>query len=408
MKKFIILLLVSAILFAGIPLSASAAPAGKDLTAYLEKISWIQPELEEHLDFYDLKLKDFEDVEDLRSFLGPVLSPNRFAVILEDYELTEEEALQLLRDNGELEEGQSVFDAYKFADDLDYDLYFYSLTPVTDEAMEELLKEFNLTYKELEALFAEYDDDLSYYEHMEDLYWMTELYLSGDYEMYEDFMDIDELFAAIGLTEEELDRLIEHFMELDIENDAFWEKLEELSYRMMAFEEFDYASEVTPEMIAELLDIFTELLDLFQMDASFYLIKGEEKKEINLAALVSMTTTDGYDLLIELYNKEGDFLADILLTGDMFGSELIQDTGKDLKEMEEVVETAVKEVTTVKAAPAAPAAVSKEAVVTTTERGGRLPDTATNSVNGLLAGLFVMMLGAVLYRRARVSANETR
>lgn len=416
MKRLIAVFLAAVVLIAGFPISVLAAPGGKELDNYLTEISWTKEELSSYLsDYYELTFDDFEDTADLRWFLGEELTPKTLKEVLRDYEVTEKEAHTYLVSIGELEEGQSFYDAFKFVDDLDFALYAISLTPVTDETMAELLKEFNLTYEELEALFAEYDDDISYYDYAEDLYYFTEYYLSAPEEYYDEDEDFFDLFGMIGLTDEELDRLFEHFLTLDVENEAFWLKLEELAERMLAFEYFDAAAEVTPEMIAELLSIFDELLDLLEMETSIYLVKGEEKKEISLASLVAMTTTDGYDLLIELYNLDGEFLADLLFTAEMFGAEIIHETGGDLKEVEKVIEQAaapkekpalaqetVKKEHTIEKETAVLKAPATEAPLMVTETGGRLPDTATNHLSNALLGLFLAAAGLFLFRQARV------
>lgn len=413
MKKIIAAFLVAVIIMAGLPASVFAAPEGEELNSYLLELSWSQQQLENYLDEYELTLDDFEDTEDLRWFLGDLLTPETLDEVLQEFEINEEEARAFLVSGGELQKGQSLYDGFKFADDLYFALYLISLTPVTDEAIDELLKEFQLTYEELEALFAEYDDDLTYYEYMEDLYDVTEYYLSGPEEYYGEDEDFYDLFAMIGLTDDELDRLFDHFLTLDLENEAFWLKLEELTERMLAFEDFEEADEMTPEMITELLDIFTQLLDVLEMETSLYLVKGEESKETSLSALAAMTTTDGYDLLIELYNTEGVFLADLLFTADMLGSEIIQETGGDLQEAEEVLEQTE---TSGKAVPELQVsaqkiefhdkeekkqAVIKEAALEGTVIGDRLPDTASHHLYSLLAGLFIMLSGAVLYRSSR-------
>ncbi|MFC0469987.1 processed acidic surface protein [Halalkalibacter kiskunsagensis] len=379
-----------------LPSFSYASPSETNLKNYLEEMGsgWTQSDLEEYLDFYDLVLEDFEDMEELRDFLGPILTAENLFDLLESYDLTLEEATKLLIENGELEEGQTILDVYMFFDDLDFDLFYYNLTPITDENLQQLLDMYDLTIEELHALLEEHGDSLEYYEHIEDLEWSIEYYLYYDEDI--DFSDVDDLFTELGLTSAELERLFDHFLTLNFEDEAFLDKLDELSWRMMAFEDFDEASEVTPEQIAELLDIFSQLLDLFEMDVKFYLVKGDEKKPITLSTLMTMTSSDGYDLLIELYNKQGEFLADLLLKADMFGSDIITETGKDIKKAEEVI---VEKKTTKKPVASKPVA-SKP--VTKTQKGAKLPKTATTYVANSAAGLAVALAGFIIYRRFKV------
>lgn len=298
--------------------------------------------------------------------------------MLAELDLSLEEATNLLLTNGELEEGQTILDVYMFVYDLELDLYYYNLTPITEENLQQLLDDYGLTLDELKSLLAENDDSLENYEFIEDLELAVEIYLYGPVFM-------DELFDVIGLTADEIDRLLAHLETLNFEDEAFLNKLLELSERMMAFEDFESADELTAEQIAELLDIFSQLLHLFELDTKFFLVNDSEKKPISLETLMTMTELKGYNLLIELYNLQGVFLADILLTADMFGSEIIKETGKDLKTVEKVVSE------------------SDTKPVTKTVKGAKLPKTASDYVANTAAGLAVALIGFVLYRRFKAT-----
>ncbi|WP_171051855.1 processed acidic surface protein [Alteribacter natronophilus] len=399
MKGLFLSLLIGLFLVVS-PSAGSAAPSEKELETYLNDTKWSHSELVEYLDFYDLTLDDFEDMEDLESFLGPLLSEETLRDLLHDFGVSEREVTELLVKNGELENGEGILDVYRFADDLEFDLFYYVQTPITEETLDELLKDYELTYDELTALLKDNGDSIGNYEYIEDLDLAVWDYLyGGDWDM--DFEELTTFMDEIGLTEEELERLFQHLESLDFD-DAFLDRLDELSWRLIAFEDFDEASELTAEQIAELLAIFTELLDLFQMEVEFYFVKGDEKNPVSLQSLMTMTTTDGYDLLIELYNRQGTFLADILLRADMFGWELINGTGTDLKKTHDVIEEnghkEHKEVSVSK--PADKAGESKTLVKT--EHGAKLPKTATSTASGLAAGLLVLMSGLLLYRRFSV------
>ena len=373
------------------PSFSLAAPPASDLESYLAELGWTEEQLAEHLDFLELAISDFSSVEEIEELLGPVLTEELLQELLEWQEITLEELTALLIENGELEVGQSIFDAYKFYYDLEFDVYFYNLTPITDESLQTLLDQYELTLEELIALLEEHDDSLENYEYIEDLEWAIDLYLYGsDLE----FADISELFSLIGLTDVELERLFNHFDSLDYTNPAFLEKLEELSERMIAFEDFEDPADVTPEQIAELLDIFTQLLDLFELDVKFFLVKDQEKKPISLHNLMMMDSTDGYGLLIKLYNKKGEFLADLLFTADLFGPEVIIETGKDLKTIEDTIVNKSKDKDKVK---------DKTKPVKKTVKGAKLPKTASNYLTNAATGVAIAAVGFFFYRRFKVN-----
>ncbi len=174
-------------------------------------------------------------------------------------------------------------------------------------------------------------------------------------------------------------------------NPDFEDQLLALSDRMMAFAEFESADELTAEQIAELLDISNDMLDILQLDVKYYLVKDGVKQPLSIQAMMTMTSTNGADLLIELYNKQGDFLADVILTKELFGSDLINETGKDLQEAEKIVkETPVK---------ASTKAVQK------TVKGGKLPNTASDYLQNTMIGLVIILAGVVLFRRVWVKGQ---
>ncbi|MCA1011999.1 processed acidic surface protein [Halobacillus halophilus] len=381
------------------PSAGSADPSSDELEPFLKELGWTQEDLVEYLDFYEVRLGDFKDMEDLKEFLGEPLTEEHLQELLEEYGWTLEEAVELLMENGELEEGEGILEVYTFYDDLAADLYFYSMTPLTDELMKQLAESYEMSYEELIELLEQNDDSIDNYEYMEDLDSAVWYYLYGE-EVDDSYME--GLFHEIGLTDEEMDRLLEHFMAIDLEDPSVLEKLDNLSERMMAFENFEAATELSAEQVAELLDIYTQITKIFQLDVSFYLADGEVKEPVSIPSLMAMQSSEGYDLLIELHNNKGDFLADLLFTGDMFEAELIKDTGEDLQKVEQVIQGGgganLKE--PVKPEPVQPDLI-EERPVHQTEHGAKLPKTAAFSFEKIGSGLLALFLGFFLYRRMK-------
>ncbi|GGD23183.1 processed acidic surface protein [Pontibacillus salipaludis] len=396
MRGLLLVVLVG-FLVALFPAVSSAAPHSVEVDSLVEELGWTVQDLEEYLDFYDLSLDEFEDIDELTEFLGEPLTDENLNALLDDYGLSLEEASQLLMENGELEEGQRILDVYTFLDDLDMDLSFYNLSPLTDEALKQLLEEYELTYEELLELLEQNDDSIENYEYIDDLELAIWNYLYTNEDM--DYEDIEALFAELGLTEEELERLFNHFIQLDFEDSAKVDRLDQIATRMMAFSEFEVATQLSEEQVAELLDIFTQLMQLLELDPSFYLVKDGEKEAVSISSILRMASSDGYDLMVVLNTAKGEFLADIVLTADMFSSELIRDTGKDLAQVGELKnQSESKPPEPVK--PQSPKSGTEgDPVVFQTERGGKLPDTASFAVEKTAIGLAVMGLGLFIYRR---------
>ncbi|MGM9921856.1 MAG: processed acidic surface protein [Bhargavaea sp.] len=339
MKRLLSVLLAFVIGIGALPAMTYAIESNEPgFEEFLRSIGWDKQDYIDYLEMKGWYLEDFESVDEL----GTPITEETVQTVLAEFGLNREELNDLLVEFGELEEGQDVLEGTYiiFSEELHESVDFY-------------LNEWE------ETPVDEYLDE-----------------------------EIYGLFTEIGLTNEELDRLFAHLETLDFEDPAFLNQLIELSDRMMAFEEFDTADELSAGQIAELIDIFSDMLNLFQVDAKYYLVKDGEKQTVSFETLMNMDTTDSYDLLIEIYNKQGVFLADVLLTADMFGSQLIKETGNDIKQAEGIVSGVTKSVQ------------PKQSVKTI--KGGKLPKTASDYAGNAIAGLAIVLVGVFLLRRFKV------
>ncbi|PLR69088.1 processed acidic surface protein [Bacillus sp. UMB0893] len=389
MKRLLSLVLAVALLFGILPLSAFAIESNDpDFEMFLDEMNWDKQEYIEYLESKEWYLEDFESVDEM----GTPLSEESVQSVMHDFEMSREELNELLIENGDIEDGQDVLDGTfiifeeELSEFVDYYLNGWEGTPIDDENLQELLEYYEFeTREELENFLNENDDSINNYEFIEDLDSAVDMYVNGG--EYAD--EISSLFTELGLTEEELEKLFDHLMTVDVEDPAFEEKLINLSERMMAFEDFEAAEELTAEQIAELLHIFSEMLDLFKVETKYFLVVDGEKRPVSVETLMTLEAEKGTSLLMEIFNTQGDFLADILLTADMFGSNLIQETGKDIEQAKEIVTEA-------------PKAADRSHAPVKTIKGGKLPDTAANYAGNTLAGLGLLLAGVVLFRRIRV------
>lgn len=389
MKRLLSLVLAVALLFGILPLSAFAIESNDpDFEMFLDEMNWDKQEYIEYLESKEWYLEDFESVDEM----GTPLSEESVQSVMQDFEMSREELNELLIENGDIEDGQDVLDGTfiifeeELSEFVGYYLNGWEGTPIDDENLQELLEYYEFeTREELENFLNENDDSINNYEFIEDLESAVDMYVNGG--EYAD--EISSLFTELGLTEEELGKLFDHLMTVDVEDPAFEEKLINLSERMMAFEDFEAAEELTAEQIAELLHIFSEMLDLFKVETKYFLVVDGEKRPVSVETLMTLEAEKGTSLLMEIFNTQGDFLADILLTADMFGSDLIQETGKDIEQAKEIVTEA-------------PKAADRSHAPVKTIKGGKLPDTAANYAGNTLAGLGLLLAGVVLFRRIRV------
>lgn len=374
------------------PAVSLAAPSNAEVTKFLKETNWSEKGLNDHLEyFWDMSIEDFETIEEMIEYLGEPITEENLQQLLADYGFeNEEELTALLVENGEMEPTDDVRDVFRYFDALDSTVSFltYTGTEINDETLQKLLNDYGLTKEELLSLLEENDDYLENYEYIEDLDIMVSIYLGGDELPGED--EMTQILEDIGLTDEELEALFAHFMTLDFENPELLDKMMNLESRLMAFGEFDSADDLTETEIAELISIMQEIMDLFQLDAEFYLVKDSEKVHLTTAEMVALEDTKGYDLLIELYNTQGQFLADMIITAEMFSSELIEDTVTDLNQAETVIK---------KQDPDKVKQVSKHVK---TVKGGKLPNTAGNYFEGVLAGIGLLLIGIAILLRGKV------
>ncbi|ANU27647.1 processed acidic surface protein [Planococcus versutus] len=397
MKRLIMFLLVFVFLLSTAPLSAFAIKSNDaKFDQFLTEIKWEKQDYLSYLKNKGWSLNEFYTVDEL----GTPLTQEGVEALLTKLDMTRAELNSLMIEYGDLESGEDVLDGVYliFMEDVEDAVEFYldgsTSTPIDATNLQELMERFGFaSEKELEAFLQEQSDSLTNYDFIEDL--ESSLLFYTELDGLD--MDLSGLFTELGLTDEEVEKLVAHMDTLDFEDPAFEQKLTQLSDRMIAIGEFETADELTAEQIAELMDIYSDMTDLLEIRTTYFFVKDGQKTPVSLATLMTLESTNGADLLIEIYNLKDVFLADILLTAEMFGSELIVDTGKDLGTVETIITT--------------PPAVQKPVTATPpttnqTQKGGKLPATASDFATNTLVGLAILFIGMALFRRARATVDE--
>ena len=334
MKYILSLLLAVSVGFGVLPVTTFAIESDEPkFEEFLNDIGWDEQDYIAYLESKDWNLEDYESVNEL----GTPLTEKSIASVLEEFDLNREKLNSLLIENGDIENGQDVLEG----------------TVIIFE----------------EELYENVDFYLNGWEGTP-----TDFYVNGA----EHFAD---LFAELDLTDEEFEELFTHIETLEFENPAFEKRLLELSDRMIAFEEFEIAEELSADQIAEIFDIYSDMLNLFQMESKNYLVEDGEKLAVSTETLMYLDKPKGFNVLIEIYNEQGEFLADLLLTGDMVESDLIHETGKDLIEAEEILTTTSE--------------ATKPPVQTV--KGGKLPTTASDYVRHIISWTCICFSGCLYY-----------
>jgi processed acidic surface protein len=322
------------------------------------------------LGFFSTPASAAIDEQELNAYLQEVSTERGWTT------LTAEEFNDYLNTYSLMEDGVNDFET------LDEMKEYLGEVILADLSNIEPLNEFYET--DIVQVLEENDDSVENYLYLDDLDFAVMEYIGYDWEDEEMFDEefLSFLADTFGLTGEEIDNLVAHMEMLDEElstpeNEA---KLEEIALRMMEFEEFESVKELSDNQVAELLHLTKELMTMLKLDAEIYLLdEAGTETSISFKDLMFMEDMKGYSVLVELYSAaDGEFIADFILTADMFNSEIITDTGEEIKET-----------------PAA--GKSKPAK---TVNGAKLPKTAGYHVDYMILGACMLGLGLWVRRRA--------
>jgi processed acidic surface protein len=373
LKKFFLFITAFIVCLNFLPSLSLAASFEEELMSYYEDIDMSEEKLNDFLEyFYDENIDSFSSVAELKEFLGEPINNENLQKLIVEYQFKDEADLKdFLVENGEIDKEDNLNSVYRFINTLDETISFYIGTPITKENLKTLLEDYDMSYEELIELLSTNGDSIDQYKYIEDLDNAILAY-TDDSEIFSD------IFKEIGITDDEVENLLNHFMSIDMEG-KMEQKLEAISKRMMAIGDYDSETDLSDDQIQEIIQAYQEILALFKLDAKFYLVKGTDKKPITLNELTKLETTNGYNLSIELYNYNGDFLADMMISANLFGSELITDTINKVEKVEKSITKPVKK----------------------TIKGGKLPNTAGHYVDNILGGLAMLIVGSLMLRRWR-------
>lgn len=371
MKRFVSMFLVIALLFLAVPSVGFAAVTDEELEGFLNENNITREQLDWYLEYYgDMTVDDFVDLTDLGWYVWVTAGND----------------------------------------------------PDGTPYIEYILGNYGITYDELVALLAEDGkslDDFTFIEELDEylwdkIEWPEEPYYEG-------------LFQEFGFTYKELDNLFTHLYKIVEAHPETVDQLTSLADRMEAFDGFESATELTAEEIAEMFSIGTALIDVLKLDAKFYLAKPGEQKSISFADLLDLKQIEGYDLLVVLYDLDGEKLADFIITADMFNGAFLNEAGTEIDEAGKETEEAVNNPAPAPAPPAKTKAEKEEKVakvdktapakqsepkkdntsskkVTKTVDGAKMPKTATDYPMYTFIGLGMTLVGFILFRRFKMAS----
>lgn len=354
MKKLGVILLVLSLILSYNPQAVFAAETtsiDQELTDYLSEVSTIRgfevtdADLDESLATFGLAKDDFATLDEMKEVLGDVIKADlsNLDTIYEYYELDQASLTQLLSEYGE------DLNDYIFINDLDMDLYFYTGAAEQDSAETG----------------------------------------SGAFPTFDKTMLLD-MISEIGLSEDELTKVQEHYVTImeDLESAEVQSQLEDLNTRMMVIAE-SINSKVTADPnykptqteMNELSAIYEEMLSVYQLDLGISIVKDGVVTPITLAELMLLSDIEGADLLIKIYNADGQLLADAEIPNELIEEQLGDIIGNigDSSNDDGTVETV---------------------------KGGQLPKTAANYIPNALIGMLIALAGILVLRKVRTNKGE--
>ncbi|WP_449537358.1 processed acidic surface protein [Ferdinandcohnia sp. Marseille-Q9671] len=263
-------LLVGAILgfqlsFFSFGVSAEVTPT--DLQQYTNETGLSEDELEDYLAVYDLSLKDFENVNELVSYLGE---------------------------------------------------------PVNSETIQTLLAKHNIDKEELHHILGGFGESVEDYLFIKDLETTVDFYVNHA----EVLVEAERMLSEIGLTQDEIDGLFLHFLSLNDLN--LEEKMKSISSNLEHYFSYNDSEGLTSEQQKELLVMYDKMIEIFELQPRYYLLTDGAKQAIAYNQLLEKESLDGAELLVELYRANDEYLLDLKVSEEMLASDFIIERGEKL------------------------------------------------------------------------------
>ncbi|MFB6467746.1 processed acidic surface protein [Cytobacillus sp. Hz8] len=317
MKRHIYSLIISSLLFSFFSTHVLAAITEQEANEVLAEKGWDQEKFQQFLHYYELTLNDFDSKEDLSTMIG---------------------------------------------------------TPITEESLNRLLADYGLARKDLDELLGEFGMTIEDHWSIEELDASIEFYINNQ----ENIDELEDFIEAIGVTEEESNKLFKHFEDLD--QTELEEKMEKISARLDSLLMLDPEAELTDAQLNEVVSIWKDVMNIINIYPKFYLVDGNTKKAVNFRTLASMNEFPSDALLIALYNENNEMLLDMQVSKEMLSNDFVINAADKLTGIGEL------------------------AGQLTELRHETLPDTASPYGLNILIGIILILMGIgfVYWRKIRM------
>ena len=251
-------ILLAALLVPGI--TANAAPKQSELDAYLASIQLTQVQLEEYLESYGDSLDEYDTVADLKDVLGERLTEETLAALLEEYELTEQDVIDLAVEYDDMDPGASLLDTYYFTNDIEY------------------LIDIEYSSYSFSDMINEYDEG-----------------------------SVD--FGGSEVTSAEMNKFVSYVRAVFDNEPEAAAKMDVLFENLMNYAAID-TTELTASQTADLLNTMKEIEKTIHIDIKVYSEKGDAMKPLDFLALPVLEE----NYVLKVLDDKGNLLLDMILS----------------------------------------------------------------------------------------------
>lgn len=238
------------------------------------------------------------------------------------------------------------------------DLKHFLGQPLNAQTLPMVLKQFGLTQDQLTQLLAQNGTSLKDYQFVNDLQSDTEFFMLHQ--------ELTGFMNQVGLTNQELTNLSNHFESLDLQK--ITPQLQAIAQNLSSLN-FNSTSELSAQDQATITNNLQQLMRLAQINPKIYLQQNNQTQPISLSDLTKLQVPSGANFIVELYDLNGQKLADLTIDPTSLSSYFINQISKIMSLVNMIL-----------------------------NNGGQLPNTATHTWDFLALGLLILMLGAVLLK----------
>ena len=251
LKKSLAMSLLSFQLLLSIGANALAAPPEKELNQYLTQISWTKQDLLDYLNYYEMPLDAFDTVDDLKEALG---------------------------------------------------------TPINAENLQDLLAKYQLSKSELNSLLSQFGDSVNDYKFIEDLDDSLAFYTNNNGSMGQLMNEL----AKIGVTKQEIKKFFDYLTQVEENNKNQLDQMQALDVRMEQFLETADPTNLTDRQLNELADILQNLFQAYEIQVKLKL----NNKAVTVKDLLTVKKPGNFYAAI--FSKSGELLLDFSIPAELF------------------------------------------------------------------------------------------